>query len=200
MTILGRRLVGIAVTSLASLMTLSACRGFTPGKADALEIFDRDTGNTLSVVSKPLVFARDRTDVAAFARDYATLVALEVDHSGDFEDYLLLYRWSTVDRRMSPPPNPDSGDLKILAEGRVLDLRPLDSGPVSLTQKAALHVPAHEDVIVHAYRVDPDVLKFIATSGTLSIRLPQEPLDTPFRLWADGRPELQEFLRRTTSP
>lgn len=190
----------IAVISIASLMTLSACRGFYPGKADTPEIFDEGTGNTVSVVSKPLVFARDRTDVAAFAHDFATLVAVEVDHSGDFVDYLLLYRWSTVDRRMSPRPNTDGGELKIFAEGRVLDLRPLDTVPVSLAQSAALHVPPHEDTVTHAYRVDSDVLKFIATSDTLAVQLPQESLDTPFRMWDDGRGALREFLRRTVSP
>jgi hypothetical protein len=192
--------MGIAVISIALLMTLSACRGFHPGMANAPEIFDEGTGNTVSVVSKPLVFARDRTDVAAFARDYATLVAVEVDHSGDFVNYLLLYRWSTVDRRMSPPPNPDSGELKIIAEGRVLDLRPLDAVPVSLIKGAALHVPAHEDTVTHAYRVDTDVLRFVATSGTLAVRLPQEPLDTPFRMWEDGRGALREFLSRSVNP
>src|SRR5579864_5666129 len=60
------------------------------------EIFDEQTGSTLLVVSKPLVFARDRSDVAAFARDYATVVAVEDDRSGEYTQYLLLYRWSTV--------------------------------------------------------------------------------------------------------
>ena len=73
-------------------------------ESNSTEIFDEETGSTLLVVSKPLVFARDRSDVAAHARDYATLVAVEDDRSGQYTQYLLLYRWSTVDRRMSPPP------------------------------------------------------------------------------------------------
>lgn len=101
---------------------------------------------------------------------------------------------------MSPPPNAESGELKIFAQGRVLDLRPLDAVPVSLTKGAALHVPAHEETVTHAYRVDTDVLRFIATSDTLAVRLPQEPLDSPFRMWEDGRGALREFLRRTAGP
>ena len=190
----------IAVISIAPLIGLSACRGIHPGKADAAEIFDEGTGNTLSVVSKPTVFARDRTDVAAFARDYATLVAVQIDHSGEFVNYLLLHRWSTVDRRMSAPPNAGSGELRIIGEGRVLDLRALDAVPVSLTKGAPLHAPAHGDTVTHAYRVDTDALRFIATSGELAVQLPQEPLDTPFRMWEDGRAALREFLRRTGDP
>jgi hypothetical protein len=190
----------IAVTSISLLIGLSACRGLHPGKPEAPQMFDEGTGNTMSVVSKPMVFARERTDVAAFARDYATLVAVEIDHSGEFANYLLLYRWSTVDRRMSPPPNPESGELRILAEGRVLDLRPLDAMPISFTRGALLHVPLHGDTVTHAYRVDTDALRFIATSGDLALRLPQEPFDTPFRMWEDGRAALREFLRRTADP
>ena len=86
--------------------------------APTQEILDEQSGNTLLVVAKPLVFARERTDVAAYARDYATLVAVEMDQSGKYSEFLLLYRWSTVDRRMSSPPDPSAGELRILAEGR----------------------------------------------------------------------------------
>src|ERR1700674_4900727 len=70
-------------------------------RSDSNEIFDEETASTLLVVSKPLVFARERSDVAAHSLDYATIVAVEDDRSGEYAQYLLLYRWSTVDRRMS---------------------------------------------------------------------------------------------------
>jgi hypothetical protein len=43
-----------------------------------------------------------RVDVAANARDYATVVAVEANRSGKYSQYLL-HRWSTVDRRMALP-------------------------------------------------------------------------------------------------
>jgi hypothetical protein len=99
---------------LILLTMLNACASSpaTPGK----EILDEETGNTVTVVAKPIVFARERTDVAAYARDYATLVAVEVDHAGTFKNYLLLYRWSTVDKRMLPKPDPSAGALRLLGE------------------------------------------------------------------------------------
>src|SRR5712664_3180841 len=185
-----------------TLLSVSACAN-PPSRAsqprDSHEIFDEQTGNTLLVVPKPLVFARERTDVAAHERDYATLVAVEIDQSGKYNDYLLLYRWSTVDRRMSPPPDPQEGELRILADGRAIDLKPLENVPVGLSRRRELHMPEHGDVVAHAYPIDVATLRFIAASRELVVRMPQESLDTPFALWEDGRSALRRFLERAGS-
>jgi hypothetical protein len=187
--------MNIRVALLLALTALPSCTTRAP--LASKEIFDEQTASTLSVVAKPLVFARERSDVAAHSRDYATLVAIDYDRSGEFEDYLLLYRWSTVDRRMSPPPREDQGELRILADGRVIELKPLDKLPISLSQRRVLHLPEHGDIVARAYRVDPALLHFIATSRDMSLRLPQETLDTPFTIWEDGRGALQTFVVRT---
>jgi hypothetical protein len=183
----------ISVTVIVALIMLPACAS-TP-RAASQEIFDEQTGNTLLVVAKPLVFARTRSDVAAFARDYATLVAVEVDQSGKFNDYLYLYRWSTVDPRMAAPPDPSQGELKILAEGREIDLKPLEQLPVSLSRRKQLHVP-DQAVVAHAYAIDAATLRFIASSRELTVRMPQETFDTPFTIWEDGRVALAQFASR----
>jgi hypothetical protein len=166
----------------------------------AHEIFDEQTASTLTVVSKPLVFARERSDVEAHARDYATLVAAEIDISGRYSEFLLLYRWSTVDRRMSLPPLPGEGALRIVADGRAIDLRPMERLPISLKQDRALHVPAHGDIVPRAYTVDVELLRFIAASRELSLRMPQEQLNLPFALWEDGRGALANFVRSVNAP
>ena len=158
------------------------------------EILDEQSGNTLIVVSSPLVFARARTDVAAHARDYATLVAVAVDRSGRYDQYLLVYRWSTVDRRMSPPPDAAGGALRLLADGRQIDLRPEARMPVDIGQRASLRAPAHADLVARAFRVDEATLKFIAASRELRLLMPQESLRIPFTLWEDGRAALARYL------
>jgi hypothetical protein len=176
---------------MAVIVLLAACGGAHAVRPH--ELLDETTGNTLSVVSAPLVFARQRTDVAAYARDYATLVAAEIDRSGTYNDYLLLYRWSTVDRRMSPPPAADAGALRILAEGRVFNLTPLESMPMGLDHRRELYVPPHGDVVAHAYAVTGEMLRYIANSRSLSVQMTQESLSEPFALWQDGRAALLEF-------
>jgi hypothetical protein len=184
----------ISVALIVALTVLPACSS-TP-RAASQEIFDEQTGNTLLVVAKPLVFARARSDVAAFARDYATLVAVEVDQSGKFNDYLLLYRWSTVDPRMAAPPGPNQGELKILTEGREIDLTPLEQLPVSLSRRKQLLVPDQGVVVAHAYKIDAATLAFIASSRELTVRMPQEQFDAPFTIWEDGRGALAKFAGR----
>jgi hypothetical protein len=176
----------------AALMVLTACIGQRP--TATREVLDEQTGNTLIVAAKPLVFARERSDVAAHARDYVTLMAVAVNESGRYTEYLLLHRWSTVDRRMLPPPDPSAGELRILAEGRKIDLVPLEQVPMSLSSRPELHGPKHGDAITRAYKVDLQTLHFIAASRALAVRMPQEPLDMPFGLWGDGRASLTQFV------
>lgn len=176
----------------AAITALTACVAHPP--AATREILDQESGNTIFVATKPLVFARERSDLAAHTRDYVTLVAVGVNESGKYSEYLLLHRWSTVDRRMSPPPDPNAGDLRILADGRAIDLVPLGQVPVSLSSRDELQEPNHGDAITHAYKVDLPTLRFVAASRTLAIRLPREALDTPFVLWRDGRPDLTRFV------
>ena len=183
---------------LLSLTALASCAANPPRAAQ--ELFDEQNGSTLTVAAKPLVFARTRSDVAAHARDFATLVAIENDRSGEYQQFLLLYRWSTVDKRMSPPPGADLGKLKILADARSVELTPLQGLPVSLKKRRELHVPAHGEVSAYAYAVDAALLRFIASSRELAVRMPQEPLDTPFALFEDGRPALLDFVKRVGAP
>ncbi len=187
----------LSVTLIVALSLLPACS--SAPRARSQEIFDEQTGNTLLVATKPLVFARSRTDVAAFGRDYATLVAVEVDISGKFSDYLLLYRWSTVDPRMSPPPESRQGDLKILTEGREIELKPLEQLPVSLSRRKQLHVPEQGAVIAHAYKVDAATLRYHRLEPRTHVRMPQERLDMPFKIWEDGRNALAQFAGRAAA-
>jgi hypothetical protein len=97
---------------------------------------------------------------------------------------------------MSPPPDPQAGELKILADGRVIDLMPMEQLPVGLSRRRELHLPEHGDVVTRAYVIDEPTLRFIAESRDMVVRMPQESLDIPFTVWEDGREALAQFLRR----
>jgi hypothetical protein len=185
---------------LTVVMALAIASCSSDRAAPGREVFDEQTGNTLTVVSSPLVFARERNDLAAYARDYASLVAVEVDHSGTPKNYLLLYRWSTVDKRMLPPQDPTGGKLRLVGDGRELSLSPLDSLPVGLDSIRTLHAPRHGAALTRAYAVDMDSLRFIAESRDLHLQLPQETFDMPFRIWEDGRRALARFVHQSSSP
>lgn len=178
---------------LSALLLLPGCAQLP--QAGSRTILDPQTGNTLLLVEHPLVFARERTDVAAHARDYATLVAVEVDAAGHYSEYLLLYRWSTVDRRMAAPPRAGSGELEVEADGRTIVLAALGQLPVGVAGQDGLHYPPHADVVTYAYPIDWATLRFLAHSNQILLRMPQDALDTPFGLWQDGRASLAQFVR-----
>jgi hypothetical protein len=182
---------------LLVLLAVASCAAPTPPQPH--EFIDETTANTLLVAGAPLVFARERSDVAAHARDYLTLVGLEIDISGKYQQFLLAYRWSTVDPRMAAPPPLTAGALTLIADGRAINLRPLDRLPVGLAPRELLLVPNHGDVIARGYAVDAQTLRYLSGSRTLLARLPQEPLDLPFTLWEDGRGALGAFLARASS-
>ena len=188
----------IRAVLLLVLTAMASCASRPPSASQ--EIFDESDASTLLVTAKPIVFARERADLAAYARDYATVVAVEIDISGEYSDYLLVYRWSTVDRRMLPPPDPAGGALRIIADGRVFDFRPIDKLPVNFAQRRELHIPKHDDVVPRGYKVDAEILHFIATSQDLTLRMPQEPFDASFKLFEDGRRALLEFLKPAFAP
>lgn len=179
---------------LAALVLLPGCAELPSGASQA--ILDQQSGNTLLLVTRPLVFARRRADVAAeFARDYATMVAVELDVAGKYSDYLLVYRWSTVDKRMSPLPDSGSGALQIEADGRKVTLPALEQLPVDVAGREDLYYPQHADVAAFAYKIDIAMLRFIALSHRIDVRMPQEPLQLPFELMQDGRASLAQFVR-----
>ncbi len=178
---------------LSALLLFPGC--VQPQQAGSRTILDQQTGNTLLLVEHPLVFARERTDVAAHARDYVTLVAVVVDAAGHYSNYLLAYRWSTVDKRMAPPPQAGSGELQLEADGRTMVLAALGELPVGVAGQDGLHYPPHADVVTYAYPIDWATLGFLAHSNQILLRMPRDALDTPFGLWQDGRASLAQFVR-----
>jgi hypothetical protein len=55
-------------------------------------------------------------------------------------------------------------------------------------------------VVPRGYKVNAETLHFIATSEDLTLRMPQEPFDAPFKMFDDGRRALLEFLKPAFAP
>ena len=88
----------LAMLLLAALFVCMSAIAATP-RAGVNEFLDERTGATVTVVREPLIFALERSTLAAHARDYISLTAVEVDRSGQTQLCVLGYFWSTIDRR-----------------------------------------------------------------------------------------------------
>ena len=129
-----------------------------------------------------------------YARDYATLVAVELDVAGKYSDYLLLYRWSTVDTRMSAPPDPRAGHAADRGRWAQSVLSPLAQLPVDAGGRAELYYPSMPTLSPTPTGRSGDAALHRA-SRQITVCMPQDPLDTPFGLWEDGRASLAQFVQ-----
>lgn len=157
---------------------------------------DPDTGVTLTVVTRPWVFARERRDVAVNARDYLTLVAAEIDEAGRRRLVLAAHVWSTIDSRATGVTGSERGDLLLVIDGRDLTLAPLASDmALSGARSRALLPPDDAHVTTTLYPVDAAALDYVASGRVVVASFPRAPLALPYTPWSDGRQAVVELLR-----
>src|SRR4051812_12650535 len=107
------------VVSLALTALLNACAA-SSGSGGPNEFLDEKTAATVSVAAKPLVFARERPELAAHSRDYITLAAASVNRSGTIDYFIFAYFWSTLDPRDGSAGRTPSDELTIAADDRLI--------------------------------------------------------------------------------
>jgi hypothetical protein len=186
-----------AILVLCAQMT--ACAAAPPRIS---EYVDPQSGASITVVGQALTFALERSTLAVHARDYVSLVGLEVDRSGQAELYLIGYFWSTIDRNKDKMAGPGpSKAIELLADGRRMVLRPDSTVPKDLDRKRELLAPPVAHVEQASYPVSWEMLQYIAGSRILllrpadNVRDDDEEADT-FALWTDGRGALRAFTQR----
>jgi hypothetical protein len=177
--------------SFAMLVAVAACSSVSPGPRDLL---DEHTGVTVTVVGAPITFARQPNFQPS--QDFLTLVAIQKDDAGKFTDLLLLYRWSADFGPVSSSPEDNGGKLLIEIDGRSIELQPLPRLPAGLPKPKDLYVPQTTEAAMRAYVTDLETMRRIATSHDLDLRLPQESISDPFKLWGDSRPALAQFVKQ----
>jgi hypothetical protein len=173
-----------------------------PVESGPREILDEVTGATLIAVPQPIVFARERRDLAANVRDYVTLSTVAVNRAGKIHYLLLAYVWSTVDARAEAAAAARSGgsvdskdglviaadDRRIALQGSQVDAR--DAG-VTLPVGA----PPHFKGTPKAFATDIATLRFIAAARRLAVQLGEGDTAPSYDVWTDGRPELRAFVQ-----
>ena len=179
--------VGLTVVSLASAGCFSS-------RAKALRQYqDPKTAATITVGAQMLVFARERPDRAAHARDYLTLVPLDVNRAGTHGLLVLIYDWSTVEP--APGARSEPADRYVLvADGRQIGLEPvagdsqaagLSATPVEPPSRHARAVYAAITREALAYLVDTKELRAVRS-------LADDRMS--YDLWRDDRGSIESFL------
>ena len=198
----------LARLTIAALFALS---GLQAAAADVLpsEYLDERTGSTITVVHEPLVFALEHSILAANARDYISLTAVQVDHSGRLEMYLIGYFWSTIDRRHNDAKTGLArAPLELSADGRLIRLVPTAQFPDDFLDQQKLLAPKTSHLERAAYPVSSELLRYIAASKHLSldvaIDFPDADPDSVaapddereiYQVWSEGKKSLEAFVK-----
>jgi hypothetical protein len=180
-----------AIAALAALL-LAACAA----DREPLEHLDPDTGATVTVVAQPLVFANQRTELAANARDYVTLAGAAVNRGGKVTYVGIAYFWSSVDPQMLGAPLPAPEPLILQADDRRLELhlqgqsaRDAGIGVVQPPTRRAAGPPS-------VYALDLATLRFIAEARQLTVLVESNGTLLPYPLWEDRRAALGTLVGR----
>ena len=189
-----------------ALILMLCCSGLTrAADVDPTEFLDERTGATITVVHDPLVFAYERSSLAANARDYISLTAVEVDRSGKLQTYLVGYIWSTIDRRNhSAAPDQSGKPLDLLADGRQIQLVAVAEFPKDLQDQQKMLAPPASHVLRAAYPATRELLRYIAGSRSLALSFALDSQDEDaeresYTPWGDGKKALIAFVARTDS-
>jgi hypothetical protein len=185
--------------ALAALLTVG-CASVGAGVDPPREYLDESTAATVTVANAPLVFARERTELAANARDYVTLATAAVDRTGKIGYVLVCYRWSTVDARLDQEPPSDWDTIVLQADDRRITF----SSPSRSARDAGIGTPVHPPPgptqSQSVYRTDLATLRFIAAARHLRLELGTGDRAAVYDVWSDGRAALGAFVDVLSGP
>ena len=191
MTLTGRRAGAVLAMPAAILLAWTA--GVSAADDSVHQYVDEITAASITVAIEPLIFARERTDLAANSRDYVTLTAIEVNVTGKRSYLWSAYIWSTIDRRDRQQLVVPGDELVLLADGRPIPLRSdaktlreLGIGESPTRSPSRTAVPA-------LFGADRESISYVARASELHIELIHAGSNDAFVLWKDGRAALRAF-------
>ena len=161
-----RLAIRFAPTLIVALV-LAACGGTTPAVSDRL---DPLTGVTVTSATKPLVFYRDRSAQAAYAKDYVYLGPLEVNNMGRRDYFIWLGIWGSSDSADRSSQMNDFESIVVYADGEPLNLEVNGWTPASIGLSESVYVKPVASATDGYYRVTIDQIRLMAEARDLEIR------------------------------
>ena len=169
-----------------------------PSDEGPREYLDETTAATVTAVEKPLVFAAERPESAAHARDYVTLAGVSVNRGGRVDYVLVAYFWSTVDERMILSPERYSNALVVVADDRQIRLVAKGDTPHDAGIGEAVHAPNGYAGAAQVYHTDLQTLRYIGSARQLAVIRENGHDGAHYAIWDDGRDALGALVRRAS--
>jgi hypothetical protein len=158
------------------------------------QYLDERSAATVTVSRESLVFARERPELAVHARDYLTLVPIDVNRMGTHLLYFYGFAWSTIDKRGSTADDTGPTQFEIVADGRRIPLVPVTATPRELgLAEQPLRPPSRSAQLLIA-ATDRTTLEFLAAAGTIRAAEVHQGVSDVYELWS-GNPRALLALR-----
>lgn len=178
---------------LTTIVLFSAC---SSSGSLIVNKFDPLTAVTITYSEAPLVFYRDESGRAAYARNYVHLGPLEVNRSGTYRYYIWLGIWNTMRDAALDDSRDGFESIVVFADGEPL--------PLEISGWTAAAIGASEPVYVKPvasaadayYEVTVDQLRLIAEAKDVRVQS-IGPQRKSYEAWDDqasAKASLAEFL------
>ncbi len=161
---------------------------------------DPVTAVTITYSQFPMVYYREVSGRAAFARDYVYMAPLEVNRSGNYRYYLWLGIWNT----MGDAPLGSSRDgfesIVLFADGEPLPLEIAGWTAVAIGASEPIYLKPVASTTDAYYEVTLDQLRYISEAKDLRLRS-TGPRPFSFEPWDNqnsGRTSLSEFVEASS--
>lgn len=176
------RATAALILCAATTLVLAGCAS-TPPEDAAREYLDPQTAATVTVSGRPLVFALERPNLAVHARDYLTLVSIDVNRAGAHQQYFYAYLWSTIDKRRTGQHEPAAQRFELVADGRRIALTPVPGTLRGIGLGAAPLPPptAAAEVLVSA--TTREAQQFVAQADEVVVVASGDHATDRFALW-----------------
>jgi len=183
-----------AAAIAGALGVLCGSCGGIPTANQPRSYLDQTTAATVTMVGRPLVFARERPNFAVHMRDYITLAAASIDRAGKIQLVLIAYFWTTFDpHARDDVRHPD--ELTLVADDRRVTLAKLNRSAHEAGIEERVNAPAVGSGPPVLYGVDLATLRFIGASRSLSAHTRSGDTELDYSVWDDQRAALSQWVR-----
>ena len=182
----------LAAIALYVLVT-SGCSSDSAMVRDQL---DPVTSVTISYCQTPMVFYRDVSGRAAYARDFVHLAPLEVNRGGDFRYYLWLGIWNTMEDPRADQSRDGFESIVIFADGEPLPLEIAGWTVAAIGASKPVYLKPVASAADAYYAVTVDQLRLIAEARDVRLKTTGSRNESyePWDNQKSARESLTEFL------
>lgn len=183
----------LCLTVLLAVLGATACAS----QSDLVdEKLDPVTSVTISYSATPMIFYRDMSGRAAYARDYVDMAPFEVNRMGTYRYYLWLGIWNTIQGVPTARDRDGFESIVIFADGEPLLLEIAGWTPEAFGGSEPVFVKPVASAIDAYYAVTLDQLRLIAEAQDLRVQpaSAERPSYEPWDAQTRARESLRAFI------